>query len=89
MPLPTMEIVESDTGQRPNSELGPDLSTGKVLDIGREEHRNGTITSSPPPKVGCGRTVTEGCNPLESKHGFDREIICSGSFLLLPNELGL
>ena len=37
VPLPTMKIVESDTGQKTEQLIGPDLSTGRALDIGREE----------------------------------------------------
>ncbi len=50
---------------------GPGSSTCMAL-IGREA-RNVTITSSPPPKVGCDRTVTNGYSPPESNHGFYRE----------------
>jgi hypothetical protein len=47
---------------------------GLTSDKQRTDYREGaTITSSPPPKVGCDRTVINGCNPLESKHGLDRD----------------
>jgi hypothetical protein len=69
-----MKIVASDTGQRPNSDRT------RFVDRQGTGYREGglekkaKITSSPPPKVGCDRTVTDGCNPLESKHGLDRDI---------------
>ncbi|PKL47299.1 MAG: hypothetical protein CVV39_05940 [Planctomycetes bacterium HGW-Planctomycetes-1] len=49
------------------------MQTNKALVIGREGQRKETITSSPPPIVGCGRTVIDGLSPLKSKHGFDRD----------------
>ena len=76
MPSPTMKIVESDTGQTTEQ-----LNRTRFVDrhgTGYREgglEKNGTITSSPPPKVGCDRTVTDGYSPLKSKNGIDRDSI--------------
>jgi hypothetical protein len=42
------------------------LQTNKALVIGREGQRKETITSSPPPIVGCDRTVIDGLSPLRA-----------------------
>ena len=65
-----MKIVESDTGQKTEQLIGPDLSTGRALVIGREELRRETITSSPPPIVGCDRTVIEDYSLLRAIMAF-------------------
>jgi hypothetical protein len=50
-------------------------SAGEALDIGRDGEKSETITSSPPPKEGCDRTVILRLQPLESKHSFSCDVI--------------